>query len=83
MHPLQGASFLSTSLQGGILKPPALRVVDDWLQVSGAAELAQIDQRVGQQLHAIVPLLDSSKRIRSRCRVGREVTRPGPSPDPD
>ena len=29
MHPLQGASFLSTSLQGGILKPPALRVVDD------------------------------------------------------
>jgi hypothetical protein len=30
MHPLQGASFLSTPLQGGILKPPALRVVDDW-----------------------------------------------------
>jgi hypothetical protein len=29
MHPLQGASFLSTPLQGGILKPPALRVVDD------------------------------------------------------
>src|SRR5216683_6626203 len=29
MHPLQGASFLSTPLQGGILKPPALRVVAD------------------------------------------------------
>jgi len=29
MHPLQGASFLSTPLQGGILKPPALRVVGD------------------------------------------------------
>src|SRR5712664_2032845 len=29
MHPLQGASFLSTPLQGGILKPPALRVVVD------------------------------------------------------
>ena len=29
MHPLQGASFLSIPLQGGILKPPALRVVDD------------------------------------------------------
>jgi hypothetical protein len=29
MHPLQGASFLGTPLQGGILKPPALRVVDD------------------------------------------------------
>ena len=31
MHPLQGASFLGTPLQGGILKPPALRVVDDLL----------------------------------------------------
>src|SRR5262249_43266085 len=30
MHPLQGASFLSTPLQGGILKPPALRVVGDF-----------------------------------------------------
>jgi hypothetical protein len=29
MRPLQGASFLSTPLQGGILKPPALRVVVD------------------------------------------------------
>jgi len=30
MHPLQGVSFLSTPLQGGILKPPALRVVGDF-----------------------------------------------------
>ena len=30
MYPLQGASFLSTPLQGGILKPPALRVVADF-----------------------------------------------------
>jgi len=30
MHPLQGASFLSTPLQGGILKPPARRVVADF-----------------------------------------------------
>src|SRR5216683_2970554 len=30
MRPLQGASFLSTPLQGGILKPPALRVVVDF-----------------------------------------------------
>src|SRR5712671_190650 len=29
LHPLQGVSCLSTPLQGGILKPPALRVVDD------------------------------------------------------
>src|SRR2546421_10258302 len=27
LHPLQGVSLLSTPLQGGILKPPALRVV--------------------------------------------------------
>ena len=33
MYPLQGVSLLSTPLQGGILKPPALRVVVDWLQV--------------------------------------------------
>ena len=30
MHPLQGVSLLSTPLQGGILKPPALRVVVDF-----------------------------------------------------
>jgi hypothetical protein len=34
LHPLQGASCLSTPLQGGILKPPALRVVDDFLPFS-------------------------------------------------
>ena len=33
----------------------------NWLQVLGATELAQIDQRVCQQLHAIVPLLDTFK----------------------
>src|SRR4051812_13743100 len=30
LHPLQGVSLLSTPLQGGILKPPALRVVVDF-----------------------------------------------------
>jgi hypothetical protein len=33
----------------------------NWLQVSGAAERPQIHQRVRQQLHAIVPLLDAFK----------------------
>ena len=33
----------------------------NWLQVLGTTELAQIDQRVCQQLHAIVPLLDTFK----------------------
>ena len=31
----------------------------NWLRVLGPAELAQVDQRVRQQLHAIVPLLDT------------------------
>jgi ABC-type dipeptide/oligopeptide/nickel transport system permease component len=34
---------------------------DNWLRVSGTAELAQIDQRVCQQLHAIMPPLDTFK----------------------
>src|SRR5712691_1687163 len=32
-----------------------------WLRVLGTAELTQIDQRVRQQLQAIVPLLDAFK----------------------
>ena len=34
---------------------------DNWLQVLGPAELAQIYQRVRHQLHPIVPLLDMFK----------------------
>ena len=33
----------------------------NWLRVLGTAELAQIDQRVCQHLHAIMPLLDTFK----------------------
>ena len=33
----------------------------NWLRVLGTAELAQIDQRVCQQLHAIMPQLDTFK----------------------
>src|SRR4029450_10243080 len=33
----------------------------NWLRVLGTAELAQIDQRVCQQLHAIMPPLDTFK----------------------
>src|SRR5262249_47561755 len=51
MHPLQGASFLSTPLQGGILKPPALRVVGDLLH-----RLYKESQhhRVRQRAHCIL-----------------------------
>src|SRR5438105_12497061 len=34
LHPLQGVSLLSTPLQGGILKPPALRVVVDLVNLA-------------------------------------------------
>jgi hypothetical protein len=33
----------------------------NWLQVLGTAELTQIDQRIGQHLHAIVPTLEVRK----------------------
>ena len=38
-----------------------LKLAINWLRVLGTAELAQIDQRVGHQLHAIMPLLDTFK----------------------
>ena len=34
---------------------------NNWLRVLGTTELAQIDQRVCQQLHAIMPQLDTFK----------------------
>src|SRR5215210_3207528 len=46
LHPLQGVSLLSTPLQGGILKPPALRVVVDFLpltELTAAGPLATSD----------------------------------------
>ena len=48
----------------GLLMPmdPLLDLLQiNWLQVLGATELAQIDQRVRHQFHAIVPLLDTFK----------------------
>src|SRR6266852_4514540 len=41
--------------------PASFILPTNWLRVLGAAELAQIDQRVCQQLHAIMPLLDTFK----------------------
>src|SRR5262245_52609796 len=35
--------------------------VDNWLRVSDTAERSQVDQCIGHQLHAIVPLLDTFK----------------------
>jgi hypothetical protein len=35
--------------------------VSNWLRVLGIAERSQVDQRIRQQLHPIVPLLDTFK----------------------
>ena len=43
LHPLQGASFLSTPLQGGILKPPALRVVVDCPKIGSGVRFAVLE----------------------------------------
>ena len=39
----------------------SLRSTINWLRVSDTAECSQVDQRIGHQLHAIVPLLDAFK----------------------
>src|SRR2546427_8966903 len=43
---------------------------DNWLQVLGTAERSQVDQRVRQQLHAIVPLLDAFKAEQESLALG-------------
>src|SRR5438128_6813804 len=52
LHPLQGVSLLSTPLQGGILKPPALRVVVDCLRI------LDIDRRNDVRPGGVVPGYD-------------------------
>ncbi len=52
VHTFRGASALTTWLY---------RLTINWLRVLDTAELAQIDQRVCQQLHPIVSLLDAFK----------------------
>jgi hypothetical protein len=54
MHPLQGASFLSTPLQGGILKPPALRVVADFTNsVESCTLLVIVEREIPYAAHAL------------------------------
>jgi hypothetical protein len=52
-------ALLSCSVLPG--KFDSLNLSHNWLRVLGSAELAQIDQRVCHQLHAIMPLLDTFK----------------------
>src|SRR5207248_1499963 len=57
LHPLQGVSLLSTPLQGGILKPPALRVVVDFMAHAPegtrfiGVELDCLSGRIARALH--------------------------------
>src|SRR5205085_7999278 len=44
LHPLQGVSLLSTPLQGGILKPPAERVVVDFIKRPNGVHMACSDR---------------------------------------
>jgi hypothetical protein len=44
-----------------VVEEPFHLLTYNWLRVLDTAELAQIDQRVCQQLHAIMPLLDAFK----------------------
>jgi hypothetical protein len=62
-----GAYDGDTSYDEVLHRHPAARVIipprstailsDSWLQVSGTAERPQIDQGIGHQFHAVVPLL--------------------------
>src|SRR5215468_8714424 len=52
---------LTEGAEGNARAEPCVMYSINWLRVSGTAELAQIDQRVGQHLHAIMPLLDAFK----------------------
>jgi hypothetical protein len=43
------------------ISDPAPLFCNNWLRVLDTAESSQVDQRVGHQLHAIMPLLDAFK----------------------
>src|SRR5256885_15313811 len=61
------AAFIGQLLPTAERRPPEPRALIwrrslcNWLRVLDTAERAQVDQRVRQQLHAIVPLLDTFK----------------------
>src|SRR5439155_19744398 len=64
-----GDDVLASGGRGGVVTGGGVMIVGsalallsyNWLRVLGTAERSQIDQRVRQQLHAIVPLLDAFK----------------------
>ena len=62
MHPLQGVSFLSTPLQGGILKPPALRVVADLANAASAWGSQKVISMVRYRSMAV------ASAVRACCR---------------
>jgi hypothetical protein len=84
MHPLQGASFLSTPLQGGILKPPALRVVGD-LSTSRIALIGfrGLMKRVAQGAHPATLSLACGRYAQTQSNPGTAGVSLGQCPDAD
>src|SRR5215813_7592980 len=61
MRPVSvGTGWIGTGLSD-IRRPRSYVLLCNWLRVSDPAERSQVDQRIGQQLHAIVPLLEAFK----------------------
>src|SRR5438105_10622270 len=68
LHPLQGVSLLSTPLQGGILKPPALRVVvDSRVYCRSAVRANRASKRCASR--------SRSKTARAITQIGRSLTK--------
>ena len=50
-------------------------VTFNWLRVLDTAESSQVDQRVGHQLHAIMPFQGGAQLHRHSCRVTEDHTK--------
>jgi hypothetical protein len=53
--------FFVQILHGNTACTHLRHLTNNWLRVSDTAERSQVDQRIGHQLHAIMPLLDAFK----------------------
>src|SRR5262245_53711250 len=74
MHPLQGASFLSTPLQAGILKPPALRVVGDFdvaghITGAGSPDWQRSHRPAHTTAAAITSLVEAGARLVGKTQM--------------
>src|SRR5262249_13332305 len=54
-----GVVIVGAPTRRAVLPAALMRQTYNWLRVLDTAESSQVDQRVGHQLHAIMPLLDT------------------------